>query len=70
MKDDEEAKDCTDKICDASNIPNNFVLAARTKIVNCFALCKNRLLVHSVRHNFFSRVNPALGIFKFIVNTG
>jgi len=55
MKDDKEAKECLDKICDAADIPNNFVLAPCTNIDNCFALYKNgySYIVYDI--NFFNK---------------
>lgn len=56
MKDDQAAKDCLDKICDAADIPNNFVLAPCTGIDNCFALYKNgySYIVYDI--NFFNKI--------------
>ena len=56
MKDDADAKSYMDKICDAADIPNNFIMVPCPNIDNCFALFKNGKLYIVYDIQFFNKV--------------
>ena len=56
MKDDKEASDCMDKICDAAGIPNNFTLQPCPNIDNCYAISYNDISYIVYDITFFNKV--------------
>lgn len=71
FKDDKEAKDVLNKICDAAGIQNNFIMVPCNSIDNCLATVKDGDAYILYDNNFLNKIknNTSLGFTEKKINS-